>query len=245
MGQSKLYIGKACAYCRAPGSSTTGDHVIARAFFLEEDRADLPKVPACAPCNSRKSALENYVATTLLIGSRHVEGDRYRQELVRPRLEKNSRLRRETGLGTQPKWVRAGALYTLAHPVKVEADKINELLAMIVMGLFHHHFGEPLSEDFEPDISMFHPEHEGALLASLSPMFPAGLTRVASNLGRGSFAYDGARSPINPALSVWQLSLHGGIPLHGENSPPEGVNRWWGITRPTQAAIEAARARQR
>jgi hypothetical protein len=44
---SKRYVGKTCPYCRVPGSSTTRDHVVAREFFLIEDRNNLPIVPAC------------------------------------------------------------------------------------------------------------------------------------------------------------------------------------------------------
>jgi len=43
---SKRYKRKDCAYCGAPKASTAPDHVVAREFFFEEDRANLPQVPA-------------------------------------------------------------------------------------------------------------------------------------------------------------------------------------------------------
>ena len=40
---SKEYRGKTCAYCRVPEISVEGDHVVARQFFLVQDRGNLPK----------------------------------------------------------------------------------------------------------------------------------------------------------------------------------------------------------
>jgi 5-methylcytosine-specific restriction endonuclease McrA len=51
----KKYVGKPCAYCGKDGISETRDHVVAKEFFLEEDRANLPLVPACGICNGEKS----------------------------------------------------------------------------------------------------------------------------------------------------------------------------------------------
>lgn len=47
---SKKFNGKLCAYC-AKRKAETDDHVFAREFFLLEDRNNLPKAPACGPCN--------------------------------------------------------------------------------------------------------------------------------------------------------------------------------------------------
>ncbi len=40
-GMSKKFKNKTCAYCSVPGSSETGDHVIAREFFLPARRENL------------------------------------------------------------------------------------------------------------------------------------------------------------------------------------------------------------
>ncbi len=94
MSASKRYKGKDCAYCGEPASSSTNDHVVPRSFFIDTDRGpglNTPQVPACARCNNEKSALEGYVGTALLIGSRHPEANRYRREKVGPRLVKWTR----------------------------------------------------------------------------------------------------------------------------------------------------------
>jgi len=65
---SKRYRGKRCAYCGRDGASDTGDHVIARGFFLPSERGELPQVPACNQCNNEKSRLEHRLTTVLRSG---------------------------------------------------------------------------------------------------------------------------------------------------------------------------------
>jgi hypothetical protein len=44
-------------------------HVIAREFVLERFRDNLPAVPACSCCDTKKSALETYAMAVLPFGS--------------------------------------------------------------------------------------------------------------------------------------------------------------------------------
>ena len=241
MSQSKRYKGKACAYCGAAASSSTNDHVIARAFFLEEDRGTLPHVPACAPCNNRKSQLEHYVSATLMIGSQHPDGNRYRQNLVRPRLDANAKLRRELKLDEPFEWLNINGVLQRMKAIRIDAGKVTELMHLIVLGLYQHHFGAPLSTDFLVDAKMYPPERESALFASVAPFFPAESVAHEVSLGRGSFIYSVLQSPANLSFTVWQLRWHGGIRLHGEDDA--GTDRWWAFTRPTQEAVRLAQER--
>ena len=112
---SKRYMGKPCAYCGVDGSSSTVDHVIAKSFFFEEDRANLPQVPACKKCNNDKSGLEHYATAALLTGTKHVEGDRYRQEEVAPRITKNRKLQMELGINNPPIWIKVDSIVQPMH----------------------------------------------------------------------------------------------------------------------------------
>jgi len=236
---SKRYIGKDCAYCGKSKASTTSDHVVAREFFFEADRANLPQVPACNWCNNTKSQLEHYAATVLMAGSRHVQGDLYRRERVAPRISKNRKLQRDVGIDDPPVWINVRGIVQPMHVLKLEPDKINGLMALIVKGLYCYHFGEPLDQQFYADASMFNPDYEPALWAGLADYFPPGSPRVSANLGRDGFVYEGARSSANQAFTVWRMTWHGGIRLHGANSPPQGVSVFWGVTRPTPGTVAA------
>jgi hypothetical protein len=89
---SKRYVGKTCPYCRVPNSTTTRDHVVAREFFLIEDRGDLPIVPACRACNQQKSALEHYALELMPLASRHPDAGQYNKKHLEPRLARKSEL---------------------------------------------------------------------------------------------------------------------------------------------------------
>ena len=240
MGQSKRYKGKACAYCRQPGTSSTNDHVIARAFFLEEDRSGLPQIPACAACNIAKSKLEGYVAATLMMASEHPEGDRYRQEKVRPRLLANAKLRDELKLDAPFEWVRVNGVLQQMKAVRIDATQVSALMRVIVLGLYRHHFGAPLPTNFLVDVKMYPPEREAGLLAGLASFFPAWSPAHAVDLGRGSFVYAVRQSPGHAALTLWQLAWHGGIRLHGLEQT--SADSWWAVTRPSPEAVALAQS---
>src|ERR1700744_277748 len=96
---SKQYKGKTCVYCASPGESSTGDHVVARSFFSVDERANLPQVPTCAPCNSAKSALETYLTALLPQGARHQDDVSDYWAESRRRIDKNQKLYRELQAG--------------------------------------------------------------------------------------------------------------------------------------------------
>ena len=141
------------------------------------------------------------------------------------------------GLGNPAQLLNVNGIIRPMHMLKVDAKKLGDLMGQIVRGLYYYHFSEPLDPDFEPDVSVQHPDHEGALWADMSELFPDGCDRASSSLGRGSFIYEAARSPHNRALTVWRMAWHNGINLYGENAPPQGVTHWWSVTRPTEDAL--------
>ncbi|MBU3890924.1 HNH endonuclease [Methylosinus sp. KRF6] len=242
MGASKQYKGKDCAYCGKLGCSSTNDHVIARSFFLDTERGvglQIPKVAACQRCNNEKSELEGYIGSTLLIGSKHPEANRYRSEKIRPRLDRNQKLRKELNIDSPPVWTEINGLLQPMHAVTVDVDKINRLLQFIVRGLYRHHYHKPLPHDMTPDVSMIRPEAEASMWASVSHFFPPEAPRINCDLGRGSFVYSGVQSPVNEGFTAWTIGLHGQIPLHGQDG---SADHWWCMTRPTPEAVAAARS---
>jgi hypothetical protein len=241
---SKRYKGKDCAYCGKHQASTEGDHVIAREFFFEQDRANLPQVPACKACNNGKSALEHYATVALMAGSNHAHGNKYRREKVAPRLAKNRKLQVDMGIHDPPVWMNIRGIVQPMHVLKLDSEKILSLMRFIVKGLYFFHFGRPLDKKFCSDVSMFQPDHEPALWASVANYFPPGSARVNADLGHGSFIYEGAQSIAHPDLTVWRMAWHGGVRLHGAGSPPQGVSIFWAFTRPTPEAVAAEKNAQ-
>src|SRR3546814_1882231 len=102
----KRFKGKPCAYC--DGTCVTADHVFARNFFPIEDRAHLPQVSACEPCNRDKSQLEHYLLSVLSFGGNHPASSAILAGEVPRRLEKNRKLHTELANGTREVLLRTG-----------------------------------------------------------------------------------------------------------------------------------------
>ncbi len=132
--------GQVCAYCGiAP--ATTADHVLARKFFLEPHRDNLPQVPACSPCNNAKAALEQYVMSSAAFGATHADSLENLQTLVPPRLDNNLRLKRELTASQKFEWVKGDdALWRQTMTLAFDGQKYADLCTYIARGLVLHHW---------------------------------------------------------------------------------------------------------
>jgi hypothetical protein len=227
----KAFHQKTCAYCRAEGSSSTADHVIPRKAMFVKDRANLPQVPACARCNNEKSRLENYFLALVLAGSNHPDGDRYREEFIKPRLRKNRRFAHAIA-SARPIVRPNNGRFEQAYAVNISADETTALMEMIALGLYYHHTGGPLDPTYRAMARIFAPEHERELVDGVLEFFPADSPVVGSNFGNGAFTYEGFLNNHLPGFSLWRMMWHGGIPLAGENGPRGGVSTWMVSTAP-------------
>lgn len=230
---SKGFKGKDCVYCGAICASDAPDHVIAREFFFVKDRGNLPKVPSCKKCNNEKSKLEHIITATLLAASNIENAAEYRQQFVAPRLENNHKLIRESGLTDPPVWRNKNNIIQPMNVLKIDADKLFELIALIVKGLYFYHFKSILPPEFKPTTHLLTPSEANSFRQTLGNIFAAGYQSVDNNFGNGTFNYVGTRSSKIQGFSVWVISIHGGIALHGRGSPPEGIDYFWCVTSPT------------
>ncbi|WP_338828340.1 hypothetical protein [Bradyrhizobium sp. 27S5] len=213
---SKRFRGKPCVYCNAAPSTTTGDHVFAREFFLESRRANLPKVPACDACNNDKSKLEHYLTAVLPFGGRHNDSAEHLSTLVEPRLANNLRLHGELSGGLdQTLSVERGVLMPV-HNVPIDGEKIGQLFSFIAKALLWHHWQTTMN-----------PESHGIWAGFLNPIglqlfspFFASNNQVRENLGEGTFVYEGVRGTDDPEMSLWLFSIYGGMKLSGDPSTP-------------------------
>jgi len=218
---SKKYRNKICVYCTTRPSET-GDHVFAREFFLESERANLPKVPACRICNSEKSLLELYLATVLPFGGQHRDALRLLSERVPHRLANNLKLHRELATGTREDWV-AGADGKLTKRLALPFDstKIERLFGFIVRGLIYHHWTVVLPQGYGTDAALMREagqQHWERLRAH-----PNAVDHVSADLGSGSFQYEGFRDSQRPYISGWQFRVYGRVPLGGDAAMPDEV----------------------
>jgi hypothetical protein len=214
---SKRFKGKTCAYCAVPSSSTTGDHVFARAFFLPEKRAALPQVPACEHCNGEKAELEHYLATVLPFGGRHSDARPMLSQKVPPRLAKNLALHRQLEEKADQIWSRETGLLSPAMTVPFEPEKLEALFRFVARGLVTHHWGVEVPRDYFVGATMLSSvglEYFGHVLAMNCR------ARVQVSLGDSTFDYHGIQATDNPCLSFWVFRIFGGATFTGDPRAP-------------------------
>jgi hypothetical protein len=197
------FYGEPCIYCGAEAEEITADHVVGKKFFVEERRDNLPQVPACKPCNNRKSQLEGYLMTVHAFGAKHEDAAELLAKLVPPRLEKNAKLARK---------LRRGYERTGGSAIPLEHKPMEELFAMIAKGLAWKRFGVRLSEGYSSIASLFTNEAEEVF----SGMLASGKEHVSGDLGEGTFRYEGAQSKDDGQLTMWRFEIYGRVDFGGD-----------------------------
>lgn len=215
---SKQYKGKTCVYCAIQGSSSTGDHVVARSFFSSDERDNLPQVPACPGCNTDKSALETYLAALLPQGARHQEDVSAYQAESRRRIDKNQKLFRELKAGaiTSSEGGRIGkSVAEIMLPI--DSSRLLELSKYIAKGLLFYHWQVIVPKDqvihsqFMSDVGESNFDNLVSDLrkkAADAPLDDVLRTTGLVQLGRETVTYEGLFSPLDEPFSVWRLNFY-------------------------------------
>lgn len=213
---SKKYKGKTCVYC-AERESTCSDHVIAKEFFPEDKRANLPKVPSCAICNNTKSKLEHYATTVLLFGSRHVDAIDMLKKVAPKRLNKNLKLKREIQNKMERTWIKSKENLILpTRMVPISRNELIQLFSMIVRGLYWHNWKLILPADYLVEILTINLQgliefRDGLPLNNSS-------NSVQDNFGNGVFYYRGIKADDDPFISAWELFFYNGMMIAGQGN---------------------------
>ena len=226
---SKKFKGKTCAYCSREGASEVREHVIAREFVLERYRDNLPVVPACSACNTKKSALETYAMAVLPFGSSLPDGEEYIDRNMERRLAKHPKLRHELGTGASREWVQQNGLSVPVMTMPLQSERIDALIAMIVRGLFNFEFGFPLGRHWNARPTNFLPSAEVALMPKFIDAMGPGPEKRERVVGRDAVRYTVWRSRWLKYSSFWQLTLFGGLKVGGDEDFPGMVFDHWSV----------------
>lgn len=235
---SKKYIGKACVYC-GTATATTADHVFAREFFVVSQRVNLPKVPACAACNRSKADLERYLTAVLPFAGVHGDARGQLTNEVPRRLAKNPRLHRELEAGRRRGWwQQKSGLIVPAMVLPLDGEKLVDYVALVVRGLMWHHWQVLLGSDCFVEAQSL-TRHGEKMFA---PSSWNGRATVDVQHPSGIFAYRGVQGIDTPEISVWELSLLGGMTVSGGDNEPMQMNRFGVMTGPKRIDESARRA---
>lgn len=219
-----------CVYCGARQSTRTGDHVFPRSFFLEYRRANLPKVPACELCNNQKSQLEHYLATILPFGGRHADAGTGLEQMVPPRLAQNRRLHHELAQSRETLDIELnpGVSATATVALAIDGERLHRFMEFAVKGLLGFHWNVILS-----------PAHGVRVMSptlAVAPLLGSMLgvnarQHISGDLGAGTVRYEGAQSKQYPELTVWTITILGGLLLADTDAGTnDQSNSWYAIT---------------
>jgi hypothetical protein len=224
---SKRFKDKTCAYCG--GTSDSGDHIVARNFFPERLRADLPQVPACQFCNNEKSKIEHYLATVLPVGSTHPVAEEIAHGTLSKRLDKNTRLRIELADGvTQLNYLSDEANFATSF----RPDIIEKYAALMARGLLFHHFQVSLDEAHQARGSVFRQDAIHAIDKIFNDVH-SHVKLVTGNHAGNAFWYRGfSVVSEDPQASMWHMRLYGGIKFGSSENGMNGpfLCDFWAIT---------------
>ncbi len=205
---SKKFKNKLCVYC-SKAQSTSADHVLAREFFLPRHRGNLLKVPACGYCNGEKGKLENYFGSLLPFGGRHPEAKENLVSMVPRRLRNNARLHRDLFQGQGAVWDKPDALIIPAMTLPIDSERFVRLFQFIGKGLIWHHWRAYLTD--EHFVKVWTLNRAGDDWFDRRLFHLNANARVTKNLGAGAFTYEGAQGVDCPEITVWRLSMYGGV----------------------------------
>jgi hypothetical protein len=213
--------------------------VLAREFVPVAHRGEIPQVPACSACNSEKATLEHYLTSVLPFGGRHADALDNLSNNVPKRLEKDKKLHRALAAGSSREWSpEPSGILRHSVTVPLDGEKLEKLVAFIVRGLAFHHWGVVLGADMVVDVHSLTKRGEGVYkqLGALNAS-----QKIMGNIGQGALVYEAAQGVDNPAVSVWQLSLYGGVTMASADGR-DFTSSFGAMTGP-KAVFERARDR--
>jgi len=202
-------------YC-SERPSASADHVFAREFFLDHERADLPKVPACNQCNLKKSRLEHDLTTILPFGGKHEQALRNLKVMVPKRLAKNAKALRVLREGRHI--VTVGGKPHSAVPF--ESESLEQLFAMIARGLIWEEWKTLVPPDVSIETAILNRQGEGIY----SELFSVPGTRLCERrLAGNTFWYQGVQQKAQPVITAWRFHIYGALELTGDPDAPDEV----------------------
>jgi hypothetical protein len=231
----KRFKGKTCVYCA--GASETGDHILAREFVSVAHRSQvLPQVPACSRCNNDKSGLEHYLTAVLPFGGRHADAAANLQNDGLRRLKRNQKLHRELARGHSRLWTKEpSGLLVNALTVPIDRKKVEKLIGLIARGLIWHHWKIVLGPECFVDVLSLTTRDEARFQTFVKMN---AWKREKGDIGAGALVYEGAQGTDNPQVSLWKISILGGVKMTAAND--EDFTSRFGVMTGPQAISDRA-----
>lgn len=234
---SKKFKGKLCVYCGEMPSIKAGDHIFPREFFLEHERGNLPKVPACDSCNNEKSKLEHYLTAVLPFGARHKDSQEQLTQRVPKRLQRNKRLQRMLKVGqTKGIEITPDGRREVTTAIPLDGSRYETFFEYAAVGLLWHHWGEILDKKAVIFSLSLTPTGE-SLFQKTFDLFRK-QPSVEEIIGENTVKYTGCNPAHIEHFSVWKFRFYGGLVVMDENGKPEATSSSVGVMTGPESSEE-------
>lgn len=192
--------------------AVSADHVPPKNLFPKKAQIKGYKLPACNECNNLLHLDEEYMRDRFSIAgqgdtAREVFQQGTRKSYLRPyemlkSVSKLDLINRDA----VPLTIKtpAGIYIGNTTGIKIDAKRVNSVSIKIAKGLYYHHFGTRIPDDYSFDVYFDPPNWLPELLAKPSPL-----------IGRFDevFSYKGVVTQEDHATGIWWLSFYKSLGL--------------------------------
>lgn len=190
----------------------SADHVPPKNLFPKNAQLKGYKLPACNKCNNLLHLDEEYIRDRFsIVGQGKTAREVFQQGTRRSYLRPYEMLKSVTKLDlinrdTVPVSIKspAGIHIGNATGIKIDAKRVNKVSVKIIKGLYYHHFGKRIPNEYNFDIYFDPPNWLPDLLKKPSPL-----------IGRFDevFSYKGIVTKQDQSTGIWWLSFYKSLGL--------------------------------
>ncbi|OGH12024.1 MAG: hypothetical protein A2857_03740 [Candidatus Levybacteria bacterium RIFCSPHIGHO2_01_FULL_36_15] len=202
---------KTCYLCGV-NPANSADHVPPKNLFPKDYQVKGYKLPACSKCNNLLHLDEEYIRDRFSIaGQNDTAREVFQQGTRRSYLRPYEMLKSVTKLDlinrdTVPVIIKSPAGIHIGNTtgIKIDAKRVNCVSVKIIKGLYYHHLGQRIPDDYNFDAYFDPPNWLPDLLNKPSPL-----------IGRFDevFSYKGIVTKQDQATGIWWLSFYKSLGL--------------------------------
>ena len=159
MGKPKI---RECAYC-GQTMETTRDHIIPLCLFEQPYPNNLITVPACRQCNNAKSRDDDFLRDLLtsdIYGNTHPIAQRiYQNKMLSSVRQGSSSMAKDVieNATSEPFYSHDGVYLGEAISAPCEQERMCSVFSALVRGLYYNAHRQQLPNDYDFEITRFHP----------------------------------------------------------------------------------------
>ena len=191
-------IVRSCTYCGKLGAPTK-DHVPPKCLFPKSVRQNLIRVPACEQCNNSAKLDDEYFRAVVSMASEDPDAIAIWKQRVFKRSSPSFKARLIGSLRPAELRSEAGLHLRYGHSMKLEKQRIEDVVIRIVRGLLWFHYKVRTGEETKFELCLNPKPDQIHEIVRALPV---------SSVGGSVFQYRHGNASDDPESSVWLLRFY-------------------------------------